>query len=417
MAGGTGPLGLSPDIVAMLTRGNTPTSNAPMGAPRYPQGIPNGFNQELYGYGPSQQSQQSQFQPIQQDNSGSTFASYLKAMGINLGDNAGPDLTAGVAGQYNPLLGHLRKSIGRTKKEAKKSDKNLAEIYSAMAKMDQKDAAKIAAQGRRSTKEIQSKFDTGSQRIDAMNRRMEQDVVDRNAALGIEDATASSVNPLQKQARAGQVDLNTRSADQVSASKSNTNNWSNYARSAAINSRLAGANQRAELAGQLSDALFGIRGQIAQTRSDKAGAMLSAQQSEAGANSANDSLRADLFGQFTDTMLAKQKAMADAQGNAPSPTGYGAAGQGISQYLRSVQDPNAKSDTTSILNMLQQNAGSIANPADAMGKTNPTTIQDFIAKLMEIGKSRNYRPESLNAIANVAPDLFQFIQKGSGING
>jgi len=413
MAGG--PVGIDPRLSALLAQGNAPSpNNFPTSygdENRLPFGMTNFPNSRVS----NSQSQQGPAAPGLP-----SFQSYLNAMGINLGDNAGPDLTAGVAGQYNPLLAHLRKSIGRTKKEAKKSDKNLAEIYSAMAKMDQKDAAKIQKQGNRSTREIKDRFASGSQRVDAMNRRMEQDVVDRNAALGIEDATASAVNPLQRQARAAQIDLNTRSADQVSASKSNTNNWSNFARSAAINSRLAGANQRADLAGQLSDVLFGIRGQIADTQAQKAGAMLSAQQSMADSGTANDSLRASLFGNYTDTLAAQQAA---GQKDPVQLQGYDAAKQGISQYLRGVNktdpsyDANIPNDISSIMNTLMQTGAGAANQPDAMGKVNPTTIQDFIAQLQAAAKSKNYRPESMNAIMNVAPDLFQYLQKGSGING
>ena len=414
MAGG--PVGIDPRLSALLAQGNAPSpNNFPTSygdENRLPFGMTNFPNSRVS----NSQSQQGPAAPGLP-----SFQSYLRDMGINLGDNAGPDLTAGVAGQYNPLLAHLRKSIGRTKKEAKKSDKNLAEIYSAMAKMDQKDAAKIQKQGNRSTREIKDRFASGSQRVDAMNRRMEQDVVDRNAALGIEDATASAVNPLQRQARAAQIDLNTRSADQVSASKSNTNNWSNFARSAAINSRLAGANQRADLAGQLSDVLFGIRGQIADTQAQKAGAMLSAQQSMADSGTANDSLRADLYGKFTDQMMASQDALSQARADNPL-VGYDAAKAGISKYLRNLQskdssyDANVPQDVSSIMNLLMQ-TGAGTSTTDQLGKTNPANIQDFIAELQAQAQKRGYRPESMNAINNVAPDLFQYLQKGSGING
>ena len=340
------------------------------------------------------------------------FSDYLASLGLSGGDFGvnlpeAPDLTAGVQDQYGDVLGFLRNSIGRTENKGEKAAEDLKSIYGAMANMSKQSGKVIKKQGRKTTKGIKKTYANLEERRDesiekdagAVSRRLQQ--------LGISSALPASTERLQKESAQDHRLIARQEGRAVASSKDQAANWANFAKTGAQTARLEGAQQRADLSSNIADAVFALQGQIAQTKAEKAAAMMQAQQAEyamaadaAQAEQAAAMQKAGFAQDYQSQMLAAQAASQEAGGGEPKDLqGY--------DLLRSILGNEAKAepginrgDAANALESIQgiipgmtpQGTDSYGNPSNDM------TQQDFYSQLASQAEAAGIPPELYRAL-------------------
>jgi len=333
-----------------------------------------------------------------------TFQDYLASLGLSGGDFSAsmpdaPDMTGAVNDQYGDVLGYLRKSIGRTEKKGEKRDQDLKEIYHAMAGLNAKSGKKIARQGRKSTKKISNIYDRLNDRRNTDIQRDTGAVGRRMSELGIDAATPASSARLLKESAQDHRLIARQQGRAESTARNQGQNWANFAKTGAQSARLEGAQQRADLSQNVADTVFALQGQIAQTKAEKAAAMMQAKLQEyqmaadaAQAEQAGAMQKAGFAQQYQQMMMDQQAAGAGAIGDQ---TGFDL----VSQILRNEakQEPGVnRKDAANALEALQGIIPNMVGRPDSYGQTQDMQQQDFYRQL-----------EDQAAAAGISPELYR----------
>lgn len=330
------------------------------------------------------------------------FQAFLDSIGFNPNAGGSPDLTGAVADQYNPILGYLKKSIGRTKKEGAQSSEKLDAIYRAAAKMNERSANRMTKMGNRITKRMGTMYDSQANRANKEINNTQQEVMDRLQGLGLNESIGTATAPLARVSEMTNKGIANSKAAQINSQLQGSNSYANYARSSAQNARLEGANAQADLAQQISDLVFGLRGQIAQTKSDKAAAM--AQALAAQGSSSNDAAmqQAALLEQFLGMQPQPQ------QVDPASLTGTDAFKYGVQNVLRGSGYENPRQGAGSALDLLLQLQGSTPSPNDMSGTNADLKNTDFYNMLQNAASQSGLDPEIIKAIMANAPQYYNY---------
>lgn len=346
-----------------------------------------------------------------------SFQDYLQSLGLSGGDfgvnlPAAPDLTAGVQDQYGGVLDFLHRSIGRTENQGDKADTDLKQIYGAMSNMSKQSGKVIAKQGRKTTKQTKKLYDKLGQKRDEAIEKDSGAVERRLNQLGINAALPASTERLQKESAQDHRLIARQEGRAVSSARQQGQNWANYAKTGAQTAQLEGAEQRATLSQNVSDAVFALQGQIAQSKAEKAAAMMQAQQAEYGmaadaaqAQQAAAMQKAGFAQDYQSQMLAAQQAQQNA---ASSSSGSGADLQGqdlLASILGNVakQEPGInRQDAGAAQKQLMDIIGSgnlAPTGVDSYGHpSNDLSQQDFYTQISQQAQQAGIDPEFIRAL-------------------
>jgi len=329
-----------------------------------------------------------------------SFEDYLASLGLGSGDfnanlPAAPDMTGAVQDQYGGVLDFLRRSIGRTENKGEKRDQDLKEIYHAMAGLNKKSGQKIARQGRRSTKKIGNLYDNLNRRRDESIQRDTGAVGRRMSELGIDAATPASSSRLLKESAQDHRLIARQQGRAESTARNQGQNWANFAKTGAQSARLEGAQQRADLSQNIADTVFALQGQIAQTKAEKAAAMMQAKLQEyqmaadaAQAEQAAAMQKAGFAQQYQDMMT-----QANDPANMPEQSGFDL----VAQILRNTAKPDPglnRKDASQALSEFQSIIPGIqGRPGSYPGQVEDVQQQDFYSQLEEQAKAAGISPE------------------------
>lgn len=338
-----------------------------------------------------------------------SFQDYLASLGLGGGDFGlnlpeAPDLTAGVQSQYSPVIDFLKRSVGRTKREGEQSDKNLKNIYGAMSNMSRQSGKTIAKQGRKSTKQIKKAFDLAERQRNENIERSAGDIVNMAEDLGIEQAVPSSTARLNKESAQRHRLFARQEGRAVSSSRQQTQNWANFAKTGAQTARLEGGEQRAELSQAISDAIFGLRGQIAQSKAERAAAMLQAQQAEYGmamdaAQAQNSAaMQKAGFAQDYQSMMMQQAAAAQEAGGTPKDLEGFDLVSSILKNEAKAEPGIGRQDAASALEAIQGIIPSITGSTNSYGDLQDINQQNFYSQLAQQAEAQGIPPELYRAL-------------------
>ena len=333
-----------------------------------------------------------------------SFEDYLASLGLGSGDfsanlPAAPDMTGMVQDQYGGVLDFLRRSIGRTENKGEKRDEDLKEIYHAMAGLSKKSGKKIARQGRKSTKKIGNLYDNLNRRRDESIQRDTGAVGRRMSELGIDAATPASSARLLKESAQDHRLIARQQGRAESTARNQGQNWANFAKTGAQSARLEGAQQRADLSQNIADTVFALQGQIAQTKAEKAQAMMQAKLQEY--QMAADAAQADQAAAMQKAGFAQQYQDMMSQANAPGDMGDLTGYDYISQILRNEakQEPGLnRKDAANALEALQGFVPQMTGRPDAYGQTQDMQVQDYYRQLEEQASAAGISPELYRSI-------------------
>lgn len=356
-----------------------------------------------------------------------SFDAWLAEMG--LGDVPSGTISTDIADysgmasdQYNPVINYLKKSIKRGKKEGKQGDKDLKNIYSAMAAGNKKTANVIARRGDKGEERIQALGEQLARRTTGNSERAMDRIIKENERLGIENADDMATQDVRKSLARNQVNQTARTNITRNELEKQNSNWENYSRAQSNVSRMEGATQRADLASELQNLIFGLRGQIATTKSEQAAAVLQAQMQEdqmrqaaeqynASAAQSAYGARAGLLDNYQGDRAALIEAMQGGAGGEPKEPmdleGWAALGDEYKGYLKQ-QGQNSGApgrNTAQVMDFLRANIGNLGAPEYGV---NPQA--DTINQLLEMWKAQGeYEGTQIpaDAIQYLAPMLYK----------
>lgn len=373
--------------------------------PTYKFGVPNAVAYSGNGGQPPKSD------PATADGGGvPTFEDFLASIGLSGGVPTGtaggaPDLTAGVQDQYSSVLDFLKRSVDRTENQGEKASNNLGDIYSAMAQMNKQSGKAIAKQGKKSAKQIQGVYERAG---DARDKSIEKDsgaVARRLKELGISAALPASTERMMKESGQDHRLIARQEGRAVSNAQNNAANWANFAKAGAQGARLEGAEQRSQISQNVADLVFQLQGQIAQTKADKAAAMMQAQQAEYGM--AQDAAQAAAAAQMQEAGLAQQyqQMMMEAQSAGSGTSGSGEPATGfdlITQILRNENraEPGVnRGDVSTAVEAMQGIIPAITGQTDQYsGQVADPTAQDFYSQLASQAEAAGINPELYRAL-------------------
>lgn len=215
-----------------------------------------------------------------------TFEEWLASMGLgDAGSAQGvstdvPNYSAMAADQYDPALAYLHKSIKRGKKQSHKDQAMVADMYTGLAKGDAKLANKLSKQGDRSESRLAQYAKNTAKSTEGNSERAIDRILKESDRLDLSASNDLATHDARRDLGRNQVYNNATARADMSQLQRQNDNWENYARAQSGISRMTGAAARADLQSQLQDLIFGLRGQIADTKSQSAAAQLQAQMQE-----------------------------------------------------------------------------------------------------------------------------------------
>jgi hypothetical protein len=324
--------------------------------------------------------------------------------------------------QYNPVINYLKKSIKRGKKEGRQGDRDIKQIYSAMARGNEKAADKIGRIGDRGEDRIQALGEQLARRTSDNSERAMNRIIDENDRLDLSHTDDMATQDVRKTLGRNQVYQTDRSNSALQALDRQNSNWENYARAQSNISRMEGASQRADLASELQNLIFGLRGQIATTKSEQAAAILQAQMQEdqmrqaaeqfnAQASQSAYGARAGLLDNYQGDIAQLMEAMSGGGSGEPKEPmdleGWAALGDEYKGFLKSQgQHSGAPGrNTAQAMDFLRANMGKLEAPAYG---ANPQA--DAIRQLTELWNEQGgYEGTQIppSAIQYLAPLLFK----------
>lgn len=215
-----------------------------------------------------------------------SFEEWLASMGLgDAGSSQGvstdvPNYSAMAAQQYDPALNYLHKSIKRGKKESKKDQAMVTDMYTGLAKGDAKMANKIGREGDRSESRMKQYAKNTARSTEGNSERAIDRILKESDRLDLSASDDLATHDARRDLGRNQVYNNATARSDMNELQRQNDNWENYARAQSGISRMTGASARADLQSQLQDLVFGLRGQIADTKSQSAAAQLQAQMQE-----------------------------------------------------------------------------------------------------------------------------------------
>jgi hypothetical protein len=371
-----------------------------------------------------------------------SFEQWLSDMGFDRGDLSSSsssglsaennwgvaDYSAMAGEQYNPVINYLKKSIKRGKKEGKKGDENLKNIYAGMARGNKRTANQIGRVSDRGEDRIQELGEKLAKRTVGNSERSVERLLAENERLGLTNADDLATRSVRQNLARNQVFQTARTEEARNHLDRQNANWENYARAQSNISRMTGASQRADLQSQLQSLIFGLRGQIAQTKSEKAAAMLqaqmqedqmmqAAQQSSSSQSSNEMAMRAGLVGNYQSDL----QRLLDAQGGAGAAgmsdqkpldlTGWAAVGDEYKGYLKGTGQHSGapKRNMDQVMDWVQANLGKMG-PAAYGTNSNADVLAQLEAMWDADPAAQKIIPRQ--ALAQIMPSLTKHVLGG-----